>query len=126
MPDTLASSPDHVEALLREIRAEQTRQAGVLVEILAALERASGPRDAADLAVLLAIVETISDRRWTCGQLLEHAELAPALQDALEAADVVTTRDLGWFCRRVHGSPRAGICLERAGNRETACCGASW
>jgi hypothetical protein len=104
----VTASPDAIEALLRELAEGQRR-------ILAALERLHGPRDEADQAALLAIAETIGDRRWSSGQLLEHADLSPALHDALEAADVTNTRDLGWFCRRVHGSPSAGIRLERAG-----------
>jgi hypothetical protein len=102
-------------SLLQQIVAEQGRQAGILADILRALQRTHGPRDDADAAVLLAIAETIGDRRFTASQLLAHAEVSPALHEALQAADIVDTRDLGWFCRRVHGSPRPSVQLERAG-----------
>src|SRR5689334_11161781 len=103
-----------VETLLQAIRAEQARQADTLAAILRALERTTGPRDAADLAVLLAVGETVGDRRWTCRQLIEHAAITPALEEAIRAADITDARDLGFFCKRVHGSPGPGIRLERA------------
>jgi hypothetical protein len=100
--------PDPIEALLREILDGQRR-------ILAALERVYGPRDAADVALLVAIAEAIGDRRWTCGELVAHAALSPSLHDALENADITNARDLGWFCRRLCGNPRPDIRLARAG-----------
>lgn len=100
-------------SLLREIRAEQAAQRAILESILQALERAHGPRDAADRSVLVAIAETIGERRWTSGQLLAHAAIAPALHDALLAADITDARELGAFCKRVQGGVRSGICLEK-------------
>lgn len=113
---TASPTLESIETLLRQVIAEQARHATIQADILRAIERSQGPRDAADQAVLVAIAEAIGDRRWTSGQLLEHAALVPALRDALLAADVTATSALGWFCRRVHGGPGPGTRLERVGD----------
>jgi hypothetical protein len=108
-----------IEALLTEIRAEQAQQRDMLAAILRLLERGRGARDAADVALLVAIAEAIGDRPFTSAQLMAHAEADPALREALLAADITTPRELGTLCRRLEGAPLAGWCLERvAAHRE--------
>jgi hypothetical protein len=109
------ATPDSVETLLRAIRAEQTRQAGLLAEILRALERGRGPRDSADGALLLAVAEAIGDRPWTSAQLVAHANVDPALREALTAADITSAQELGCVCRRLEGIAVAGLRLDRVG-----------
>lgn len=113
---TRAAVTDPVEALLRDVLAEQARQAGILAEILRALDRGHGPRDAADVALLVAIAEAIGDRTFTAAQLVTHSHASSVLRDALEAADITNARDLGWVCRRVEGRPLSGLVLERDGD----------
>lgn len=112
LSDVLAVVLDRQERILAEIgelRAEQQA-------IRRALDHGRGARDAADLAALLAIVQAW-DQPWSCRALLEHARtLAPAVRDALLACDVVTTTDLGWWCRRLEASPRQDVWIERAGD----------
>jgi hypothetical protein len=106
--------PDSVEVLLREIRAEQTRQAGVLADILRALDRGRTSL-AVHVALLVAIAEAIGDRDFTGAQLFAHARVAPALREALEACDLTSPREFGWLARRLEGSVLPGVRLDRVG-----------
>lgn len=111
--ESFTASADVLD-LLREIRAEQVQQREVLAAILRLLERGRGARDAADVALLIAIAEAIGDRPFTSAQLMAHADADPALREALTAADITTPRELGTLCaRRLEGAPLAGLCLER-------------
>jgi hypothetical protein len=111
----VASPPaaDSVVDALRELATEQRRQGEQLAAILRLLERHRGARDKADVGLLLAIAEAIGDRPFTSAQLMAHADADPALRAALTAADITTPRELGTLCRRLEGTPLAGLCLER-------------
>lgn len=102
---------------LQEIAAEQARQGEMLSTILRLLERGRGARDAADVALLVAVAEAIGDRAFTSAQLMAHAEADPALHAALEAADIVSAQELGCVFRRLDGTTLAGIRLVRAGDQ---------
>jgi len=118
LSDVLAIVLDRLEHILAEIgdvRTEQQRQGETLAAIVRALDRRA-PRDAADVALLIAIAQAW-DQPFTCHALLEHARtLAPTVREALLACDVVTTTDLGWWCRRLEASPRQDVWIERAGD----------
>lgn len=96
--------------------AVQAQQGAILADILRALERGPVARDRADVALFVTVAETIGDRRWTCGQLVAHSEVAPALRDALEGCDITNARELGQLCRRMEGLVRPGLWLERVGD----------
>jgi hypothetical protein len=110
-PETVA--PD-LEALLRDIAAEQQRQAAVLANILRALERGRGSLPV-HVALLVAITEAIGDREFTGAQLFAHARVAPALRDALEACDLTSAREFGWLARRLETNVLPGVRLDRVG-----------
>lgn len=99
---------------LADIQRRQQQHEETLDAIVRALDRGRGARDAADVALLLAIDGAIGDRPFTSRQLLAHArQIAPALLDAIEACDVTTAGDLGSVCRRLEQSPRADVWMER-------------
>ena len=120
MRDSLAASP---------LRAGARRPGPAAVEVqLAALrdrvealetwrahhEGRRGARDDADRALLVAIAESIGDRRFTSVALIHHATMiAPALHEALLAADVQEPRELGALFRRLHGIAVDGVRVER-------------
>jgi hypothetical protein len=110
-------APADVATLLREVVAEQARQRQMLAEILRLLERGRGARDEADQALLLALAEAVGDRQFTSAQLMAHAAVDPALHEALEAADVTSTKELGCLCRRLEGISIRGVRLARAGDQ---------
>jgi hypothetical protein len=73
-----------------------------------------GARDAADRALLVAIAESIGDRRFMSAELMHHATtIAPALHEALRAADVQDAHELGVLFRRLHGVTIDGMRVER-------------
>lgn len=105
-------------SLLRELVVEQVQQREMLAAILRVLERSHGARDAADAALLVAIVEAIGERPFTSGELLAHARaVAPALLAALEAADISTAQEFGCVCRRMDGMAVHGLRLARVDDR---------
>jgi hypothetical protein len=70
-----------IEALCNDIVAEQAQQRAVLSSILRLLERGRGPRDAADVALLMAVAEAVGDRPFTSAALIVHAQADPALRE---------------------------------------------
>ena len=64
----------------------------------------------------MAIAEAISDRPFTSAHVMAHAGADPALRDALEAADLMSARELGAVCRRLEGITVRGLRLERMGD----------
>ena len=110
-------SPHAELQALREIQAEQAQQRETLATILRLLERGRGARDQADVALLLAVAESISTRPFTSGQLVAHADADPALREALTAADVTSAQQLGCLCRRIQGVALAGFRLVRVGDQ---------
>jgi hypothetical protein len=111
--------PDVVEALLRELVADQARQAAeqarqgeTLATILRLLERGRGARDQADVGLLVAAAESLGDRTFTSAQVKTLAAAVPALRDALEAADIDDAQQLGCVFRRLEGKIIEGLCLE--------------
>ena len=112
------------EELLVEIRAEQVRQGALLERILRLLEHGRGPRDDADRRLVLAILESVGDRPFTCTDVVQHAQLADSgLRDALLGADVDTARDLGALLRRLHGITVDGVRVDRV---DASRAGAVW
>jgi hypothetical protein len=105
-----------VSELLRDIRAEQAHQRDTLAAILRLLERGRGARDAADIALLVAIAEAIGDRSFTSAQLIAHGDADPALRAQLLAADITGAQELGCVFRRLEGIALKGFRLERAGD----------
>ncbi len=106
------NAEEDVAGLLRELLTEQARQRTMLAAILQQLQ-GRGARDAADIALLVAIAEAIGDRPFTSAQLFAHGEAAPGLRDALIACDLTTPRELGCLCRRLEGVELKGLRLER-------------
>jgi hypothetical protein len=107
---------EHVLAEIGDVRTEQQRQGETLAAIVRALDRGRGAREAADVALLIAIAEATDDRPFTNTQLLERAATTTTLRDALEACDITNARELGWLCRRLEARPRPDIWIERHGD----------
>jgi hypothetical protein len=103
---------DNTEALLRRLLEEQARQAGILADILRALDRGRA-RDTADAGLLLAIEDARADRPFNCADIIATAGVRPGLNDALVAADVTNGQELGCLFRRIEGMVLAGVRLER-------------
>lgn len=104
---------DKVSVWLGEVRAEQQRQGAVLAAILQAVERQRGPRDAADVQLLVGILSAVGDRTFTSGELLTHARVDDALGTVLLDADIEDAHGLGIVLRRMHGTNVHGVRLER-------------
>jgi hypothetical protein len=100
----------------RELVAQQTRQHQMLDAILQRLDRVRGARDQADVALLLAVAAAGGDRRFTSAALLAHAQIDPALHEALLAADIVTPQDAGLVFRRMEGINLRGFRIAHVGN----------
>jgi len=75
----------------------------------------AGPRDDADIQVLVAIAASVGSVRFTSAQLFRDArsERAPELADALLAADIDSVRALGKLLARLEGCTIEGLRLER-------------
>ena len=97
-------APDPVLGLLEQLRDEVT---GLRVRV-DALEARCRPRDAADAAVLTTIAAQIGGTRFTSADVLSLAREDLLLADALEAADITTTRELGALLARLDGESVAG------------------
>lgn len=69
-------------------------------------------RDAADVALLAAIKDTMRDRPFRLRHLRRLAATVPALGVALVGADITTTRELGHLLR-LEGVTLHGYRLER-------------
>ena len=89
----------------------------------AEVQGSRGARDADDRALLVAIAESIGDRRFTSGELIHHATIAPALHEALRAADVQEPHELGVLFRRLQGITIDGMRVERTDDSRA---GAVW
>jgi hypothetical protein len=98
--------PDQLERRL-ELLERRVRQ----------LEAASvrGPRDEADVALVLAIASAIGSARFTGLELFRHADVHEGLAAALEDADLDNPRQLGRLLRRVAGHDVAGFVVQPAG-----------
>lgn len=114
---------DPVVVLLQELLARQAKQDERLERIERLLDRGRGARDAQDIALLVAVVESIGDRAFTSSELMAHTEADSSLSAALLAADVTTTRELGHLFRRLEGIPLGGFRLERVGDQRA---GVAW
>lgn len=113
LSDVLALVLDRLDG----IQAEQKRQGEQLTAMVRALDHDRGPRDAADVGLLMAIAEAIGDLTFTSTWLLAHAHtVKPELLEALMACDVTSAREFGALCRRLEGCPRQDVWIERAGD----------
>jgi hypothetical protein len=106
-----------VTRLLAVLVEEQTRQRETLAQILRLLEHGRGARDAADVALLVAVAEAIGDRTFTSAQVVAHARTDPALRDAIDDADITNPQELGCVFRRLEGITVTGLRLERVGDQ---------
>lgn len=104
-----------VKVLLHRILAEQGRQAEQIASIVRALDRGRGTRDAADVALLLAVTEAVGGRTCTTSEIVAHADVCPPLAAALRDADIDDAQQLGCVFRRVEGVSTAGLRLLNTG-----------
>jgi hypothetical protein len=77
------------------------RHCANILKRLEALERRSGPRDAADGGVLSELAAL--ERAFTTAAASRHRLVNDALATALEAADISSPQELGWLLRRCAG-----------------------
>jgi hypothetical protein len=98
---------DELTVLLREIR-DELRGLRALVE----RGRVEQPAAPATGDLLRAIVLACGDRLFTSRELLEHADVAPALRAALGS---VSARRLGKLLARIEGRVIDGLCVHRIG-----------
>ncbi len=96
-------------------RRVQEQALGELCRIRQALERRSRPRDEDDIRVLMALVDVVGPRRFSAAEVMAHALVAPALRDALAAADCDNPISLGRLLGRVEGREINGVMLLRVG-----------
>lgn len=99
----------------RELRATVAD----LMARVARLERQQrGPRDGADVELLVALARSVGASKFTAHELVAHSALVDAdLGAALEAADLTTAKELGQWCRRVADTPIGGFVLVRGRRR---------
>jgi hypothetical protein len=74
---------------------------------LEAVLAASGPRDAADARLLRAVLTATAGTRFTAAECVRHARVTPALEAALEDADIAgdgAVIQLGLLLRRLAGT----------------------
>lgn len=105
----------HVAPLLAQVSEVQSR--------LDALTTSRGAREAADVALVVAIVNAAPGLFFTAGELWAHRLVAPALAEALAAVDVTGAPELGHALSRLKGVPLAGFVLMRGRRGRT---GWSW
>jgi len=94
--------PSKARALLARVLDELERLR-TRVEIL---EAAQGPPDQADAALLSALAAHVAGTTFTAAAVLRHARLvSPSLRQALLAADLTNSFELGHWLRRMAGGP---------------------
>jgi hypothetical protein len=101
-----------LEGVIAEQRAMRRDLANVLAEI-GRLRLALEPGDEADARLVAAIAATVGDAAFTSRELVRHADAG--LGSALEGADLVSPREVGWCLRRLRGIVVDGFRLERVG-----------
>ena len=116
--DLAVSHEADVLEMLRQLSDGQralTAKVDALTVLVQALPRGRSDRDPADVALLLAIAESIGDFSFTSAQVIAHSKADQALADALLAADVTDAQALGIACRRLEGVVRDGLRLDHVG-----------
>jgi hypothetical protein len=105
-----------LEALEREVpilRAE-------LREVRARLDvMSSGPRDAADAAVVPALAQAFGSKGFTSREVVTRSRTDLDLAAALDRACVQGAREAGWLLRALHGRDFAGFRLELRKDRRS-------
>ena len=100
-----------------------TAKVDALATVVQALSRGRSSRDPADVALLLAIAESIGDRSFTSAQVIAHSKADQALTEALRGADITSAKELGGAFRRCEGLVRDGLRLDHVGRERD---GARW
>ena len=119
-----APLPVDIHARLDEHAAILKQQAQQIADLTARIENDGalsvsaaariGPRDGADVRLLAAITLSIGSVVWTCAQLFRHADTEPAIQHALQGADITTPIELGILLSRCEGRAIDGRVVRRA------------
>jgi hypothetical protein len=89
----------------------------LLVKILERVSTARGPRDQADVRLLLAIHEAAESLPFKASHVMKRARHVPALSAALLAADITSQEQLGKLFARLEGATAAGLRMERTKDR---------
>jgi len=103
------AAPTRLQALEHEVAR--------LRDAVAALERARGPRDDHEAAVLVALARIVDGATFTAADVHDRGALDPDFRRHLHRADLYDARAIGYLLRQARGHVFAGRRLERAAER---------
>lgn len=103
-------------SLAAEIRELRAQVAALRAEV-AALQRARGPRDDHERAVLEALASIVGALEFSAADLVRRGALDETFGELLARADVADAREAGYLLRGAHRHEFAGGRLERGSGR---------